>query len=329
MVLVGLVVLGLLGACRRQVLEFERQGFEQKMAARLEEAMARPAVDKAFAAFVEDLTGEPALLVAGTSLFEALAADPKVGTAVGEIMESLQTLPAMQQAVTELMARDPSMSSDQVGEMIGDQVSSALDSQQANAVFEELGKAVMESRELAPLKRALGARIERAITREDEERWSKRIIELNGGSRPDPARATELYLEHAWSAERIEKMFVMLLQNGTARREIAKLLAAALVEEQVVAQLRGSTAVLVQDPAFRARAMELVSASLASPRDDKAVAAALRGVVLSTQTLDGLNKAIGSMTRSSEIARRADAMLAAIRADPEVRAAVDGLLNRW
>jgi hypothetical protein len=329
-VLLLIAVLGLAASCSKQPqVQFEHAGLERKVEARFKAVLSRPAVNAAVDAFVESLIAEPVVQTAGMAVFESFSADPKTADALGQLMEGIQTLPAMEAAVRDLMTQHPGASADEIGDRIGTQVSNALDTPQLGAVFDQLGDEMLRSVDLSPVTNAFASRIERAISRDDEARWSKRVIELNGGSVPPPARATDLYIDHVWSVSRIEKPVIALLANPTARRESAQLLAAALSIKEVADAVRSLVGQLVRDPAVRAQLLEAFSLCLATPRDDKAVAATARTILLSRPVLDAGRRMFTALLQSAEIGRRAGAMLDVLGADRAIRAELDALMNNW
>jgi hypothetical protein len=322
-----LVVVGLNVGCEKPAVRFDLDGIDKRLPDRIEQALSRPSVNRALDDFMEALAADPTLERAAAPL-AVIVEDPRLVAVAETFLGRMQDLPNMQALVRETIATHPKASPEELGELVGKDVEKAFESAQLDAVFDELGVQAMTGRSLDLLMAAIGPRLEPSLARH-EARWSKRVIELNGGATPSPARATELYLEHAWSAARVETFALAILANPTVRRETAKLCAATLEVPAVVAELRRVTVELAQDTELQARGLEVLSQLLARPRDEAAVAAATRKLVMSAQVTAAVRGLIAATITQPEVGRAAGAALDTISADPAAHAAMETLIDGW
>jgi hypothetical protein len=206
---------------------------EALFAQRVDEAIARPAIDEAVEELVTSVLNDHTLSAQGDALFEALGEDPQLAARVAAFLESLGDEPAMAELVRRLMAAHPSASSDQIGELAGQHVERQTRSQafdqaldlgidrlferpRLQAAFDGFGDAV-----------ANNPHFERGITAAlhdiDYRLLEERVIAFNGGSEPDTAAATAILIEHAFTTDRFEALLLDWLHLPETRSELGRL----------------------------------------------------------------------------------------------------------
>jgi hypothetical protein len=296
---------------------------------RFTEVLARPAVDKAFDKFFDGVFGDPAVGKIGDQLATSLASDPKVMTPVGKFMQDLQTSPSMQRLVIDLMKANPHATPEEIGELVGKQLETAFASPKLAATFQQIGTDLIRRLDARDTLKPLGDKLDRMITDDYEEKWSRRLVELNDGSTPSPTRATTLLLDHALEAKRLEKFVVVVMTSPTVRAQCAKLVARTLALPDVAQELRALVADLVEDPALVKKMTELFELLLASHPDDKAIESTLRAMLLSKRTVDGASRFLRMVVANPEVAKAVLAMADALAADKDLHAAFDELMTGW
>jgi hypothetical protein len=304
-------------------------GLMYSVQARFNEVIAKPSVDKAFDLYFDGLFADPALVPVGEQLATSLASDPKVMGAATKFLEDMQKSSGMQRLVIDLMKANPRATPDEIGEMVGKHIEKTFSSPKLNASFQVIGTELIRRLDTHDALKPLGDRIDRAISDDYEVRWSKRIIELNGGSTPSPRVATQLILDHALEARRLEKFLLAVLTNKTVRGQSARLVARTLSLPSVAQELRAVVADLAQDPVVQQQVMELFDLLLANVPDVDAIAAKLREMLLSKRAVTDVGRFVRVVVANPDVAKLAGEFVDALAADKELRAAFDELMNGW
>ena len=139
-------------------------------------------------------------------------------------------------------------------------------------------------------------------TPERVARWSDRLRELNGGSDPDVEKATKLYIDHAWSSDRIEAFTLKFFASPTVRSEAAKMFAEILEVPTLDAKLREVSNQIAADPALQEAAVKLMSMLLQTPVPATEVQAQLTTALTNPAITNGLDKLIDVMFDDPKIA---------------------------
>jgi len=325
------VVACLVGCEKRSASERVRldPGLLFSVQARVNDVLARPTVDKAFDTYFDGVFADPQLAPIGEQLATSLASDPKVMGPAQKLLEDMQKSPAMQRLVLDLMKANPHATPDEIGEMVGKHVEKTFASPKVNASFQAIGTELMKRLDTHDALKPLGDRIDRVITEDYEEKWSQRVIDLNGGSTPSPRAATQLMLDHALEGKRLEKFLVATLTNKTLRVQSARLVARTLSLPAVAQELRSVVADLAQDPAIQKQVTELFELMLASQPNDDAIVAKLREILLSKRAVADVGRFVRAVVANADVGKYAGELLDALAADKDLRAAFDDLMNGW
>jgi hypothetical protein len=325
------VVACLVGCEKRSASERVRldPGVLFSVQARVNDVLARPNVDKAFDTYFDGVFADPQLAPIGAQLETSLASDPKVMGPAQKLLEDMQKSPAMQRLVLDLMKANPHATPDEIGEMVGKHIEKTFASPKLNASFQTIGTELMKRLDTHDALKPLGDRIDRAITEDYEEKWSQRIIDLNGGKTPTPAVATRLILDHALEAKRLEKFLVALLTNKTVRSQSAKLVARTLSLPAVAQELRSVVADLAQDPAIQKQVTDLFELMLSNQPDEDAIIAKIREMLLSKRAVTDVARFVRVVVANPDVGKYAGDLVTALAADKELRTSFDDLMNGW
>src|SRR5262249_49140476 len=143
------------------------------------------------------------------------ARDPTIAKSVQQLLRAAQQSPELQRAVRELMKSNPGMSADEIGAMVGKRAETNWATPEVAARWMRAWNRFLPKLQIgaapAIFDSAIGARFD-AYIGSSSERWSQRLIELNGGSLPSPERAAQLYFDRAWSEPRLERFALAALQ---------------------------------------------------------------------------------------------------------------------
>jgi len=326
------VMLVALVACEKSKpgLELDAAALEQRIAARAAEVTARPGVVKAFDAFFREVAADRALAAAGDKVLASLAADPKLAAAGEGVLAKLEQLPALEALVRELVAAHPDANPQQISELTAQRVESAFSHPKIRATFDDFAMKLSEQlRGAGGVVSGLERRLERALRDRYEAQWTKRLAELNGGSTPSPPRVTDLLVEHALGADRLEAFVLAFLGSTNARAETAKLVAGMLVVPSIDKELHHAVENLASDPALQDEAVAIFDLLLSSQSDPVAIDARLRKLLFSPRVLGIAINAVKVAVGAPESAKLADAALAAMATDPALQKAFDELMTGW
>jgi len=312
-------------------LKFALTGLDTKIERRLDGLWTTAGLDKAMDAFVEGVIAEPSLAEGGSKLFEALGSDPKLSAELEKVMNGLVQSPRVQQLIAAMMAAHPG---EDIGKLAGDKVGQAWELPAISKGFEDafqqlLGKVDVKG-ELGAISRGIEARVAGIFN--DGARtakWTKRITELNGGTRPSPDQATQLYLDHAWSEARMQKFLTTILSNKTLQVETARFLADLIALPPIDAELRRSVGEIAADPQLQQAASELMIQLLDEHPDVATVTAAQRQLLTSPLTVKAAQRLAHIVLADPKVAELAGMHLGKIAADPVLRAAFDDLIDHW
>jgi hypothetical protein len=237
----------------------DAQKLEALFVQRVDQAIARPAIDEAIEELVTSLLNDHTLSAQGDALLEALGEDPQLAARGEAFLESLGNEPAMAELVGRLMAAHPSASSDQIGELAGQHIERQTESQAFDQALDFALDRLFERPRLKAAFDGFGDAVannpqfERSITAAlhdiDYHLLEARVIAFNGGSEPDAAAATAILIDHAFTTDRIEALWLDWLRLPETRSELGRL---------------ASDVLLV--PSFRKRVATL-STQLLSDRD--------------------------------------------------------------
>ena len=304
------------------------------LTARENEVMAGPKVTAAMNELFTSLGSEPQLLAAGTKLFSRVQADPKIALAGQTVIGQLTSSPVIQKVVMEIMAANPGASPDQIGEKVGARFQNVTSSPAVQPAFQAaFGDLMANLHPQARFKAVLDqttSKLDSYLSQPDRvARWADRLRELNGGAEPDVAKATQLYLDHAWSKDRIEAYVLKLFANPTFRKELAATIADLLDQPVLQAQLLTVASDVAGEPAMQQAAVDLMLLLVQEPVDSAQVNTKLHAALTAPVLTGGLDKVIKIVFEDPKIAAAVSVHFDKLTSDPGIRKDFDDLIDHW
>lgn len=330
-----LLVLTVVAGCdkrtSRHELAMDLDGLDTQIAARLDRLYASAGVDKNMDGFVEAVLAEPALAGAGAKLFAELGADPKLAAEAEKLLGSLGESPRMLAIVKELMAANPGQD---VGTLAAEKVGKNWETpgigKNIESSFGELISKLDVKGELGTVSRAIERRLGATFTEPTRTAaWEARLTRLNGGTAPAPRRATQLYVDTAWSDARVQKFLTAVLVNPVLRRETATFLAELLGLDTITTALKTSAIALATDPALQAAGGQLMLELLENVPDIAAITALQRKLLLSPLTVTQAQRLAHVVLSEPKVASLVGLHLDRIAADPALKTAFEELIDNW
>lgn len=332
-----LLCLVVMVACERsstEVVELDGLRLQREVEQRVMAALERPAVDAAFDGFFTAIASDPALAARGEELAGKLMVEPRLAGSVELLLGRVQVSPEVERAVERLMAQHPDASPEEIGELAGQEFERAWDRPAVQAAWSGAWETFMDKLDArasrSMLERALTQRIAQLIDeREAMKKFSVRLVKLNGGTRPDRTRATDLYLEHAWNPQRIDAMVIRLLEEPAFRRATAAALADVLAIEPVAEAARDAAVTALEDKGVQDA---VVKALLLFYRDEittEQAREALVGVIAHPTVLDAAGSLLGTVTRHPQLAAIGARWFDDVRNAPAIVAAFRAFWNEW
>jgi len=322
------------GACKPagSRVRVDMASFIPKLTERVARVMSEPATTAGFDDLVNALGADPTLRERGTALLGSLAEDPAIAKAATAMMAELQSAPALQRAVTEIMAANPDTSPDQIGDLVGKRVEATWSSPPIGIAWLHSWNRLRAKLTLGQLSALVGpglsGRMERYFTT-NEDRWGERVIALNGGAMPSAERAVEIYLEHAWSEDRMRRFARDALANQAFRRELIATTQRLLALPAVQRELRTAAATLIADPAVQHAAIELLGLLLSTAPAPAAVEQALDRLLLPVPVTTALNKMLAGIVAEPTVPTILVDAFDHLAADPQLTATIHDLLEGW
>ena len=304
------------------------------LTARENEVMAGPRVTAAMNDLFTSLGSEPQLVAAGAKLFARVEADPKIAKAGQAVIGQLTSSPVIQKVVMEIMASNPGATPDQIGEKVGARFQNITSSPAVQPAFQAaFGDLIATLHPQVRFKTVLDqttSRLDGYLSQPDRvAHWADRLRELNGGADPDPAKATQLYLDHAWSKERIEAYLLKLFASPTFRTELAATIGDLIDQPALQAQLLTVASEVAGDPAMQQVAVDLMLLLVQTPIDTRQLDGKLHAALTAPVLTGGLDKVIKVVFEDPKIATAVSVHFDKLTADPGIRKDFDDLIDRW
>jgi hypothetical protein len=332
LVLCVLVATSLACKPRESHVRLDPATFVPKLTARMTDLVSEPEVTAGFDALIAAIGADPTLRTRGAALLTGMTADPATSAAMSAVMEQLQKSPGLQQAVAELMAANPGVSSDQIGDLAGKRIEATWSSQPINQAWMRTWNRMRVKLVIGPLPKAVEAGIATRVGRyfdDNDARWGARLIELNGGSPPSAERAVELYLDHAWTADRIRRFLRGLLANTALQHELIATLQQLLALPAVERELQTATKALLSDPAFQHAAVELMNLLLGASPAPAAVEQQLDALLLPAPVITTVNHMIAAILADPAVPKILVDAFNHLAADPKLTADLHDLIDGW
>jgi len=307
---------------------------EETVATRTASAFNRPAVAKAFDDALGSLAADPGLSKQLGSLVDALQKDSRVAGAIESLMAHLMDDPGVAANVQQIMAENPGASAEQIGELFGKQFEQRWGTPAVNdawmSAWDALTKKIGARPELDMLFRAVINKVTAGLsTPESEAKVSRKIIEKNGGTRPDAAKATQIALDQMWTEARIDGLLVTLLTNPTVRTATATFLADVLALEDVNKAIVGQAGTLAANKAVLLKAQRALQALYVKDMDLDTVRSPLGARTTEETRARGLGDRRTMISSRPKLTELATKWYGTLAADPKLKADTTAFLENW
>lgn len=308
-----------------------------RLEARVEKVMAEPEVQKAMDELFSAVAADPALGKLAGELADQLMADPAIAGSVEQLIGQLGESPALVAYMTEYMQTHPGATPDQAGAAFGAEVEAKFDVVLMKPVEDEIGRLIERAEGgagLASLQKHLSGQFDRVIDTyfeapERKRRWSQRLVELNGGTRPDPSKAADLYIDTAWSEERMRRFLLRTLANPEVRGAAVEALRRVLGDPALRAHLVRATRTLAGDEALRAAAIDMFMLLLAPSPTPAMAQEKVRALFEAPSVLAAVNDLARNLLGEPALHAVLDGALRDTARSPSVRDALDELCDGW
>jgi hypothetical protein len=310
-VLVAALLALLCFSCKRQ-LEIDDKRFAAEVNRRASATIETPEVNAAFDRFANTLLADPSLSPAGEELMTALGSDPSLAPGFQAVTGEIGKQPAMLALVKKLQRENPRANANEIGALAGKHVETVTQNPIFGRAFERAFQGVLTHPDVAAKLARFGdalatdgilmAKVNSLfMTGTTEEKWRKRLTELNGGSFPDKERATQLLLDHAVSNERLKRFYIDLTALPVLKRELAT-------------ALRD----IARAPSFRRHLVECIRQCVDDESFRRNAVAALNPLLGATPTEDELYQEFRHLLETPVVARSMATMLDRMLGDPEL-----------
>jgi len=306
--------------------------FFPKLTARVTQVMSEPGMSAGFDGLLDAIAADATLRARGAALLAGMTADPETSAAMSGVMAQLQQSPALQRTVAELMTAHPGVSADQIGELASARIQATWSSPPINQAWMQTWNRLRTKLELGALPKAVEVGITTRVSayfERNNARWGDRLIELNGGKMPSAERAAEIYLDRAWTEDRMRRFLHSVLASPALQREVAVALQRLLALPTVERELRTATKALISQATVQHAAVEVMILLLASAPAPAAVEQQLDQLLLPAPVVAALNNAIAAILADPSVPTILVDAFDHLAADPELATDVDQLINSW
>ena len=329
-------------ACQKkdQKPQVEETRFYAEVARRASKAVDSKTVTARIEAVVDDFGTSPEIAKAGKELMGAVGSAPALTKLFSEVTTAFGKSAKVQAAMRKLRQEQPSLNDEQFvkaftglvernteskafNDGFETEFGKLVDKPDVNRVFEKFGEQVSSS---PYIQEAINGSLRKHILEGD---WGKRLTKLNGGDSPNPARSTDLLLEHIFTPKRLQAFYVEVFSGvatvGHVRGAVADLLRAPSFRGHVVKAL----ATILGDPVFRQDCVSAMEVLIEKSPTKNQVAAAVRKLTEHPLTQKAMVKLVDSIVSDPEMKKIGDKALQNISRDPAVRKAILKLMNDW
>ena len=326
-------VVVLLASCKRSAdFRVDLATVKARTQERAERVMSRPAPKAALERLFGSVAADAEVRERGAALITGLGSDPAIAAPLANLMSTAQSAPEIQRTVRELMAAHRGATAGEIGALVGKRVETNWESPAINAAWMNAWNRLLPKLQVGSVPQifetAIGARYETWISGLGEH-WGDRITELNGGREPTPVHAAELYVDRAWSEARMERFVLAALGAPGLQRECIAMVRRLLKVAAVRDALRDAAAALAADTTEQTAAVSLISQlTLETPSAD-VVARNLDRMLQSPVMAQSINQLVARVLADPQVPKILVETFDHLRADPQLVAAVEDLIDRW
>lgn len=321
-------------------VEIDQSRLAAALPARMVASIKRPDVQPRFEALGQGLTTDPQVVQASSALVAHLGQDPEIQAAGNAFVAEAIRDPVVIHAIQDLMRAHPGASSDEIGALTQQRIEAVTNGPEFQAAFTAAWNELLQAPDVNGAFRRLGDQIGRSkatldltlaavVGHLDDAALQRRLTQLNGGRPPSRAKATDLFLEHAFSDDRLAGFW----KDVTALPAIhdgLSLAARGLLESKAF-QKDATTFVrtILTDETFRSRGVD-VMVVLLSDHPDQATLHRVLGALLQTPAA---HKAVATLVdqliTDPSLRTIAGDALAPIAKDPGLQKVFGHLLTEW
>ena len=305
--------------------------------ARMQRVMARPDVDKACDELLDAVAADPALAALGGELGDQLIADPVIAGAAEKLTASMGNSPTLMAWVQRYMIAHPDATPDAVGTAVGAEFEQRFERTYAKAVEDSIGRLV-DDLDAGPGGAALAGRLEKRFNKavtvyvEAPARraaWGKRLVELNGGTHPDPTKAARLFVDNALTEDRLARFMVTLTGDPEVRRLVVAFLRRSLKEQTTKDQLHAAARTVAGDPAIQQAAIAAFELLLAETEDPAEARVRVDALFDSPAFRGAFAKLVHDLIADPTVQKIIDDTITDAARLDGVRKALDELIDGW
>lgn len=308
-----------------------------RLEARVEKVMSTPEAGRAMDALFEAVAADPALGKLAGDFGDQLIADPEIARAAEAMLAAIGESPPLMAYAMRHMERNPGATPDQVDEAVGAEVEKRFEVMLQGPIEREIGALIDRAdggAGMAALEKHLSGQFGRVLdgyfeAPERKARWSKRLIELNGGVRPAPGKAAELYIDHAWSEERMLRFLVKACADPEVRRALVAALRQILAAPALRAHLTRATRTLASDTSLRDAVIDVFGLLLSDTTTPAQVDTRVKEMFAAPAVLTAIEDLGQHLLREPALHAVIDDAIRAAAREPSVRAALDELCDGW
>jgi hypothetical protein len=303
-----------------------------RLVERVTRVLGEPGVSDGFDELLNVVTSDPTVRDRGTALLGTLAADPAISQAISQLMTQLARSPEIKRIVTELMASHPGIKAGQADALIGKRFETTWASPPIHEAWLHAWHRLRTKLDLGPipavLEREIAARFE-AYMNANSDRWGERILELNGGQMPSAPRATELYLDHAWSEVHIRELLRSVLANPRVQHELLVTTQRLIQLAAVGRELETAARIFVSDVAVQQAAVALMRLLLQEAPPAATVELELDRLLQQPPVAKAINQMLAGVLAVPEVPKLLVDAFDHLVADPQLAAEVRTLFDGW
>jgi hypothetical protein len=334
-----LLIASAAAGCKTRV-EIDGERLKAELERRADVVLQRPEVDKAFDHLADAVSEEPAVARSGEELLVMLGSDPALQPGFQAIIEAVGGHPTVTKAMSRIARENPRAGPDKLSALFEKKFNDVLDSPAFDKAFDSAFAGVLDrpdvngAIQLFERAAASNPELNRAIdgivsARAADGAWNRRIVELNGGKRPDRQRATELLLDKAFSDDRLARFYADVVALPVIRKKTAIACGRLLEAPAFQRHLKHALRKLVGDGSFQQGAVVAMAGVLDAGGDTTKLEAPIRALLeqpIVGKELAGLLKAVN---KDPLLAPIGNETIAGIVSDREFVATLTKLIDVW
>ena len=336
--LFGLLAVAAVGCKTRVDIDGER--LKTELERRADVVLQRPEVDKAFDGLADAVTSEPAVTRNGEELLGQLGSDRALQPGFQAIIQAVGEHPTVAKVMARIARDNPRAGPDKLSELFEKRFNDVIDSPEFDQAFDKAFAAALErpdvndAVQLYERAAASNPELNRAIddivkARVNDQAWSRRIIALNDGKRPDRQRATQLLLDKAFSDERLARFYVDVVSLPVIRKKTADACGRLLQAPAFQGHLKHTLRKLVGDAGFQQGAVAAMAGLMDAPRDAEALATPIRALLEQPIVGKQLAALLKAVNKDPVLAPIGNEAIAGIVSDPGFAVTLTKLIDSW